>query len=1627
MPPSLQVGFAIGPALRGPSGPAKQHDQYTKGIGNGFVAGYLSISGRNGMQNESVYRLNASRKELLDLGLRNPLINHRTRAKQVKVVGESSAAIYQTLVADGRKMGFVALPENKVGEQLSAEKEEENGEDLFANQEDLLEQPDECVGDRCLAGHSADNMLQTNLHPEKLQTRLLSIHNDARTYLEEQGVNILFLALGFLYWYEASSSKEARRAPLVLIPVELQRSNAQERFRVLYTGEEIGENLSLREKLKAEFNIKMPDMDTGEALDVAEYMHSVMAAVQNNDRWKVEPDEITLGFFSFGKFLMYKDLDPNAWEGDDHGDGFAILDALLNDGFKNAASEFDDETHIDEVVSPADVHQVMDADSSQVLAILDVNAGHNLVLQGPPGTGKSQTITNIIAESIGNGRKVLFVSEKMAALDVVKRRLDAVGLGDAVLELHSHKTNKKQVLSELYRTLHQGRPLADNPTDDIATYTRLRDELNAYCGAVNRPIGNTHTSFIRALGLALKNHPGENDIQPFDFQEMAAWSESEFRAARMGVEKLARYLGEHGSPNKNPFRSSRLTEFLPSQRPRLENVLEEGKACTESLAVNATKLAQDMGLHPPGHRSEVEIICRAARRAMDAPYLKDLVVSSSLWQEKSDDLKTLLAAGKFLRQAHARYDEWFLSDAWQRDLLGIRRSYVNFGAKWWRFLSGEFRRAKAELQGLCRQRLPKDFGSIMEMLDSVIESQKQREQFDRLSGLGKSLFGVQWKNGDSEWEVLEHLTSWMTELYREIGEGAIPEGFVNFLSGSPKMTELNGKVEQVEKLLTKHGEIMEHITEMLRLNMSDSAKVDWGITLEKQVNYLDYWRKNLDSLFPLVRFNLLAEELMPNGLGFVLTVAKNWPHGENALIKLFDYSWYNGLVEKAYVEKPSIKMFDRTQHAKILEDFTRLDRLLFRHNQARLAARHWELLPNLNGSGELHIINREINKKRRHMPIRKLMSEAGRAIQAIKPVFMMSPMSIATYIPPGSVQFDLVVFDEASQVKPVDAFGAIMRAKQAVVVGDSKQLPPTSFFDTLIDSYDEDDFEDVSDMESVLSLFLGKGAPERMLRWHYRSRHDSLIAVSNYEFYDNRLMVFPSPGANPVAHGLRMHHLPHTAYDRGKSRSNPEEAKIVAKAAMAHARNSPDLTLGIVAFSTAQRDAIELQIERLRRSDPSSEPFFSGHEREPFFVKNLENVQGDERDVIFISIGYGKTAEGYMTMSFGPLNRDGGERRLNVLISRARMAMDVFSNFTADDIDLNRTNARGAVALKNFLAYAQTGNLQQPFSTGKEPDSPFEEEVIKGLVQHGIEVEPQVGTAGFFIDIAVKDPENPGRYLIGIECDGATYHSSRSARDRDRLRQEVLESLGWRLHRIWSTEWYRNSGQELERTLAAIQQAKEDSSHGLNAANPVTKDSSAIIREESTYGDQQGDLKQRTLPYQLAAPYVPLFGNELYQVPPSQLFFPVYEVVAVESPIHRTELVHRITEGAGLKRSGSRIHAAVDAAIEFGVNEGKIVLREGFVWLSEMQTPPVRDRSDIDATSKKVEFVSPEEIRRAISQEVERAFSMSEDDAISHAARALGFFRITEQAKQLFKNQLASMIEDNVLALRNGVVSPGST
>ncbi|MEX2490530.1 MAG: DUF3320 domain-containing protein [Nitrospirales bacterium] len=1564
------------------------------------------------MSAEILTRLEFARKELLDLGLRNPLLNHRIKSKQVRVVDELATEVFRLLVQEGQSMSFEALPEKKVSHVSALEDEDQTAGSV--DWTNLLDQPENPHDGAGLAKRHVDKKLQTAMSSEKLQARLLSIHRDARTYLEEQGVNVLFLAIGFLHWYEIASSEEARHAPLILIPVELTRHSAQERFHISWTNEDIGDNYSLAGKLKNDFNLQLPTMGAVEDLDVPRYFDTVVSSLGEHSRRKVVPNEMVLGFFSFGKFLMYRDLNPESWPTGRGPNEHPVLSKLLGDGFREPDSPFGDEDHLDDHVAPADLHQVADSDSSQTLAILDIHSGRNLVLQGPPGTGKSQTITNMIAEAIGHNRKVLFVSEKMAALEVVKRRLDCLGLGDAVLELHSHKTNKKQVLDELNRTLELGRPQLTGGEGSLTALTHLRDHLNAYCTAVNSPIGRTNTPFIRALGHC-HDFPSTN---LFSFPNIADWTEADYREIRSVVHLLDQHLAEYGPPTKNPFYPCTLQDYLPSQRSSLEQAFQAAIRQTEAVSQGGLALAEAMGLVAPTTQRDVERLCHTAVHAAEAPSLKGICLHSDMWRTRGEDVQRLVDAGRRVLNMRERFEKWVIDQAWSQDLLDIRQAFLTHGDTWWRLLSGRFRQAQARLQGLCRRPLPKEAKKVLILIDGIMAYQASLQIYEELASVGQTLFGTQWKALQSDWNSLEQLTEWILAVHQDPDQHYLIPGFVDFLSREPQVGGLQEQAGSLKQLLESREAAIRDVVQRLALPPGNPLEMADNAPLDQQHHILQTWCQHLDGLQHLMQFKQLATELRKKNLAPFIEIALNWDQGAGTLLQAFDAHWYRSLVEHAYLEKAPLKCFDRIRHEQLIQDYRSLDTQVLQFNRQRLAYKHWENLPKMSTEGELNVIKREINKKRRHVPIRKLMDEAGRAVQAIKPVFMMSPISIATFIPPGALQFDLVIFDEASQVKPVDAMGAILRGKQTVVVGDRQQLPPTNFFDSLTgDMNEEEDDSSVGDMESILSLFSGKGAPERMLRWHYRSRDESLITISNSEFYHNRLVVFPNSGSHPQARGLRFHHLPHTAYDRGKTRTNPKEAHAVAQAIMDHARTFPDLSLGVAAFSVAQREAIEMQLELLRRQDATCEAFFSETCLEPFFVKNLENVQGDERDVIFISIGYGKTAEGYFPMSFGPLNREGGERRLNVLISRARLAMDVFSNFTADDIDTTRASGRGVEALKKFLNYAQHRRLDIPHSTGREPDSPFEESVIKALQEQGVEIEAQVGTAGFFIDIAVRDPAYPGRYMLGIECDGASYHSARSARDRDRLRQQILENQGWRLHRIWSTNWYRNPQEELEKALAAIEQAKTLTTspvtgpHGNGASGGLTEP----IIERSVETSYPDDWVQPSNLYDRAKVTIPLNNRALHEIPVAELVPFVQSVVHIESPVHPSVIIQRVTEGAGLKRAGNRIQDIVGRAIQQAVKGGFICQRSDFLWVNGMERPLVRDRSLLDAAERKLEYIAPEELEESLLQEIGASFSLVKDEAIQNSARRLGISRVTDQTKQLMTKRIDQLVDSGRL------------
>ena len=1361
----------------------------------------------------------ARKNELLDLTLRNPLISYRTlKSRGVEIIDERPPEIFRILVRENRRMSFLPLSEEQK-EELSNLEDDENLGLLFEQPEDAAED-DASDGDGPADRH-VDTKLQTPYGSASLQKRLLNTFYRARSSIEEEGVNTLYLALGMLTWYESPSSDTERSAPLLLVPVELDRTDVQGKFRVSFRGEEIGGNISLRAKLQQDFGLTLPlpepaekeELSIASDLDLRTYFGRVDEAVRNHARWHVDRTAAALGFFSFTRFLMYEDLDVSNWPSGHRPDEHPVLQKLLDEGFDATGGGIPDDAPLDPFLDPDDTHHVVDADSSQTQAILDVRHGQNLVLQGPPGTGKSQTITNIIAEAIGDGKTVLFVSEKMAALDVVKRNLDDVGLGDACLELHSHKTRKKAVLDELERTMKLGKPKVEDFTEEERLLEKTRERLNTYAEAVNAPIGETGVRPYRAYGELVQLREALSGIErpDLDIPEMRDWTRETYTDKKLLVEQVQAQIADMGVPAEHPFWGSRRTRFLPSEAQSLERIIETAQTTLRTLQERAGDLAERLHLSVPEAPDATDRLRKAAEHAAAAPDLAGIPAEAEAWSVDAGRIEDLVDAGQRYADIRDTYSDLLIPEAWSQDVFPIRQKLAKHGPKWYRWLLGEWRGAKDELAALCRGDLPSDHDARLDVLDAILESRRLQETIEEASALGERVFGRAWRGTSSDWDRLAAVAAYVIDAHQRIRSGELPEVFIDTLGDLPPSPKITAGLDEVEAADSEHREAINAFTD--EIDFSGTLRFDNGRPLAEQPfdvqrSVLRECRGDVGRLQEMTTYNGLASDLDEAGLSPVREVADRWTHGPEHLVDLFRHRYYTAIVERAMDERTALDRFSRAQHEEVVERFRQLDEAALVHNRHELALEHYREKPARKGVGQVGVLLNEFGKSRRHMPLRRLMEEAGSAIQALKPVFMMSPMSVPKYLSPDAAHFDLVVFDEASQVRPVDAFGAILRGEQTVVVGDNKQLPPTSFFDTA-GGGDSDGYEQrAGDQESILDLFLSRGAPERMLKFHYRSKHESLIAVSNKEFYDNDLFVFPSPDAGQEDLGLRYHHLPDTTYDRGGSRKNNEEAKRVADRVMEHARNRPDMSLGVATFSSAQQEAVRDQLEMLRRQDPSCEDFFNAHPDEPFFVKNLESVQGDQRDVMFISVGYGRDANGKVTMNFGPLNSDGGERRLNVLTTRAKYRCEVFTNLRPEDIDLHSTNARGVEVLKEYLTYAESGELDVATPTGGETDSPFEEAVADALRREGYRVEHQIGQAGFSIDLAVVDPDRPGRYLLGIECDGATYHSARMARDRDRARQAVLESLGWTIHRIWSTDWFRNPQEQLSRTVAAIEKAR---------------------------------------------------------------------------------------------------------------------------------------------------------------------------------------------------------------------------
>ena len=1543
------------------------------------------------------------RRALLDLSTRNRLLNTPvgpTRARTVEIVGASAEAVFADLLR-GRSLSFQPVREGAEGDAVDPAPETAPRVDR----------------------------LQTRLTAEALQKRLLDVWYDAASFEEEQGVNILYLAVGLLRWFDDDKTETPRHAPLVLLPVELERASAADRFRLRVRPEPPSPNLTLQAKLKAEFGLELQDFADEDEVDLAAYFAHAEAVISGMPRWEVLPDALVLGFFSFAKFLMYRDLDPDTWPAEDRLDRRRLIAALLQNGFETSEPLIADEAGpIDGALPPVAQSHVLDADSSQTVAIAEAVRGRDLVIKGPPGTGKSQTITNIIASAVAEGRTVLFVAEKMAALDVVHRRLQQVGLGPLALELHSHKANKKSLLAELARTRDAGRAGETDGATLLSALESASGQLNAFAERLHAPLSPSGLTPYAVLGelMALQASGAPTGYAP---AEGAEWDAAAIAERRVLVGDLADQLRRLGvAPGDHPWRGVNREAMDPGERERLSRRLAEGATHLATADAEAAVVATALGLPPPRTLGDLQTASGAGEGALSLPIDADrAALAHPLWRSSPAALRRLAAAGAARATTRAACENQLVEAAWSGDWAAIRDAVAVHGNSLWRLFNGEYRRRVALLRSYVRGKTPKGQAARLALIDKALAARAAQAEFDAARSASPA-FGEAWRDTDSDWAALARWSVWRDAL-----PAGLPSAYFERLSEGLPPPELAAAMARLAPALAGLMGQIEALGAELRLDLREAFGAEtWrDAPASALAERLALWRSAEEAITRYIAYASKRRLTAAAGLAALAQGAHDGALAADQLGDAFERAHLEAVRDRLFAEWPDLRAFDGVDQERLRAAFRTADLAAIGHTRRSIAATHARGLPSGEGGvGALGVLNGEIAKKRRHLPIRTLLERAGPAIQRLKPVFLMSPLSVAQFLKPGALAFDLLVIDEASQVEPVDALGAVARCDQIVVVGDERQLPPTRFFAKLTSDLDDPEETDedeaaplrAADVESILDLCLAKGAPYRMLNWHYRSRHQSLIAVSNREFYEDRLSIIPSPFASSEGVGLSLRHLPHTAYDRGGTRTNPEEARAVAEAVIDHARRRPDQSLGVATFSTAQRQAVMRALERLRRDNPDLETFFASDGPEPFFVKNLETIQGDERDVIFISVGYGKTREGYLSHSFGPLNGEGGERRLNVLISRAKVRCEVFANFTGEDVDLARSGARGVAALKTFLTFAQTGGFGQGTASGRGFDSPFEALIARRLDAMGCQVEAQIGAAGFFVDLAVVDPDRPGRYLLGIECDGAQYHQARSARDRDRLRQQVLEAQGWIIHRIWSADWFMRPEEEAAKLKAALEGARLEwarrDAEGveiappappveLEPAPPATTEATPVPPRPGPAVYVEADIAADT-------------AREPHQTPVTQMADLVAKIVAVEGPIHVDEVATRIRTFWGLQRAGARIRAAVEAAAGLARDQG-VIEGETFLAMPGAAVAP-RDRSlAASASLRKPELLPPQEVEAALLVVVDANFGVAADEMFTSAARLFGFKSTSAQLRAVLAEGLSRLEAAGRLALRQGL------
>ena len=1451
--------------------------------------------------------------KLLDLSLRNSLLNTQLKGKNQLQLLQPNVAALEDMLSSGLTFRVKAIPQTywKLTSRVQ-----------YGEESALLKaQLDDCV-----ASMFARRELAVDMPEAELNAKITNLYNTARREMEESGANTLYIACGFLKWRrkESSTKEKSYMAPLLLLPVRLTRPTVRAGFTLRGTDEESRMNMSLLELLKTEYGMRLPELE-GElptdtsGLDVPRIFNIVRKAITGQPGWEVV-ETCSLGVYSFTKYLMWKDLTDRE-EALKRNPIVSQIAADRRSTFPEQVG-FPDPATLDDDVDAEKVYTPMSSDSSQLSAVLAAARGKNFVLIGPPGTGKSQTITNMIVHCLGHGKSVLFVAEKSAALQVVHKRLKRVGLEDFCLEMHSNKANKKDVLEQFKMAVQavSAKGLEVDWSDSSGALSALRDKLNSLPLALHRKYDEGTSLYDDVQNIEKFAHLPVFPTLPGDLTACTA-------EQRKTMEEAAHNLAQHYALLEDVpaecVQTLRIKDYSLSWADELERALADYARVNAAREQLFLRLAEQLGAEAESIRNRMEGLLPALQFISSADGVDWAALLPSRVEKTFSAINTLREHASYYRRQRAKlslpYPESALDepmlDAW---LAECKRLHVSW------FLPRFFgmMRMRTNLRSLALSRETPDCLSDLMALQAMRETRKAA---NAVTGLPEHLArGLAMAESDVEAaHVAKQAFAAVQAVDEPLLERLMLSGSALNTPGAPARETLVAYVEksaQWEQSRVALAALLGH-EGVAELPCGDAVAA-WCESLTAARRD---WRDVV--IWNSCRASVAAAGFAP--MAEALLQGKCTP---DQLVDAARVNFSRSRIRTAVEAVEFLRNFTPKVHEGTIGDFAEQDA---RHMQLVTEHVRGELIKRAGGISqygeETAILQREISKQKGHMPLRKLMSSLPNITRLLKPCMLMSPLSVAQYLDAESEPFDVVIFDEASQIPVWDAIGAIGRGRNAIIVGDPRQMPPTSFFSRANQADAEDDVVE-QDMESILDECLACGIPSLNLTWHYRSKAESLISFSNTHYYEGKLTTFPAPTA---ADSAVSYHYTAGVYEPGSSkRVNRAEAKALVEHLLAHLkadgfRYTEATSVGVVTFNAQQQALIQELLEAARAADESLEPYFSESNPEAVFVKNLENVQGDERGIIYFSTTYGRDARGSISMNFGPLNLSGGERRLNVAVTRARCALHVFTSLRPEDIDLTRTKARGAADFRAFLDYARRGAasyLGLHAGSSAESMDALAAGIEAELTALGWRCTRSIGVSDFKVDLGVLHPQRYDELLAGISLDSATYAAANTARDRDVLRSSVLTSLGWRLLRVWALDWWQDRERALQNLHAALNRCVEQ--------GPLTQPELPELMPPAAPSAPTTPEPEPTKPLEEQAP---LLGEAYRAYSPSAPLPPLFEMtdaglrnvivdlLKVEAPIKQSFLYNRLREVTPTPSISVNIKNRILAVLEKLVKDGRVL------------------------------------------------------------------------------------------------------